>query len=96
METTDRRREYAEVGPFRRLVRRTAATRPMTWPYVRIQRRIDRLVYGLTGGRTTASSLLSGLPVVMLTTTGARSRRRHTSSVVGFPDGNRLIVIASN
>jgi deazaflavin-dependent oxidoreductase (nitroreductase family) len=89
-------RDYANTGPLRRLVRRTAATRPMTWVYTRIQRPADELLYRLTRGRATASSLLSGLPVVMLTTTGARSGRPRTVPVLGIPDGDQLIVIASN
>ncbi len=68
----------------------------MTWLYVRVQQRTDRLVYELTRGRTTVSSWLSGLPVVMLTTTGAKTGRRRTVPVLGFPDGDRLVVIASN
>jgi deazaflavin-dependent oxidoreductase (nitroreductase family) len=68
----------------------------MTWLAVRIQQPLDRLAYRLTGGRVTMSSWLSGLPVVMLTTTGARTGQRHTLPVLGFPDGDRLIVIASN
>lgn len=89
-------RKYAEVGLFQRLVRRTAASRPMTWLCVRTQQRLDQLVYELTRGRTTISSLLSGLPVVMLTTTGAKTGRPRTLPVLGLPDGDRLIVIASN
>jgi deazaflavin-dependent oxidoreductase (nitroreductase family) len=98
---TDRRErvatcEYADEGVLRRLVRGTAATRPMTWLYIRIQQRMDRLVYRVTRGRTTASSLLSGLPVVMLTTTGGRTGQPRTVPVLAFPDADRLIVVASN
>lgn len=81
---------------MRYIVRRTAATRPMTWLYTRIQRPVDELLFRLTRGRATASSLLSGLPVVMLTSTGARSGQPRTVPVLGIPDGDELIVIASN
>lgn len=89
-------RDYANAGLWRRMVRRTAATRPMTWVYTRIQRPLDEVLHRATRGRTTVSSLLSGLPVVMLTTTGARSGLPRTVPVVAIPDGDRLIVIASN
>lgn len=89
-------REYKDVGVFQRLARHTAATRPMTWLYVRIQRRLDQFVYRLTDGRTTPTSWLSGLPVIMLTTTGAKSGRPRTVPVLGFRDGDRVTVIASN
>lgn len=53
-------------------------------------------MYRLTRGRYTFASLLSGLPVVMLTTTGARSGRRRTVPVLGLPTADGLVVIASN
>jgi deazaflavin-dependent oxidoreductase (nitroreductase family) len=87
---------YANAGPVQRVTRRSASVPALMWLYIRIQRPIDRLVWRLTGGRTTASSWLSGLPVVMLTTTGAKSGRRHTLPVLAIPDGETLIVIASN
>ena len=87
---------YDEAGVLRRLIRKTTPTRPFTWLYVRIQGRTDRLVHRLTGGRGTPSGLLSGLPVVMLTTTGARTGHARTHPVLGFSDGPTLLVIASN
>jgi len=88
--------DYKEAGAVRRLVRRTAATRPMAWLYARIQPRMDRLVYRLTRGRSTLSSWLAGLPVVMLTTTGARTGRRRMVPLLGIRDGGRFVLIASN
>jgi deazaflavin-dependent oxidoreductase (nitroreductase family) len=87
---------YKEASPLQRIVRRTAGTRPMAWLYIRIQQRIDRYVYGFTGGRTTASSWLSGLPVIMLTTIGAKTGQRRTVPLLGLLDGEQLVVIASN
>lgn len=68
----------------------------MAWLYARIQPPVDRWVFRLTRGRATASSWASGLPVVMLTTAGARTGRRRSQPVLGLPDGDRLVVIASN
>ncbi len=87
---------YREASLLQRIVRRTAGTRPLAWLYIRIQQRIDQYVYGLTGGRTTASSWLSGLPVIMLTTIGAKSGQRRTIPLLGLLDGTQLVVIASN
>jgi deazaflavin-dependent oxidoreductase (nitroreductase family) len=82
-------------GP-RRLVQRMAATRPLAWLSARVLHRLDRTVYRWTRGRTTFSDQVSGLPIVMLTTTGARTGRPRTLPVVGLPDGDGLVVIASN
>jgi hypothetical protein len=54
------------------------------------------LVYRLTGGATTASAWLSGLKITMLTTTGAKTGSGRTALVLGLPDGENMIVIASN
>ena len=88
--------EYERAGTLRRVVRRTAGIRLMAAIYIRIQVPVDRFVYRLTRGRTTLSSALSGLPVVMLTTTGARTGAARTQPVLGIPDGEALVVIASN
>ena len=87
---------YRQAGPFRRLVRRTAATRPMARIYGVIQEPLDRLVYRLTRGGTTASSWLAGVQITMLTTTGAKSGRARTLPVLCLPDGEDMILIASN
>jgi deazaflavin-dependent oxidoreductase (nitroreductase family) len=87
---------YPRARSFHRLVRRTAATRPLAKLYGVIQQPLDRLVYRLTSGSATASSWLAGVEITMLTTTGARTGRRHTLPVLGLPDGEDTIVIASN
>ena len=87
---------YRRSRTFHRLVRRTAATRLMAKVYGVIQQPLDRLVYRLSRERTTASSWLAGVKITMLTTTGARSGRPRTLPVLGLPDGEDLILIASN
>jgi deazaflavin-dependent oxidoreductase (nitroreductase family) len=61
-----------------------------------IQQPLDRLVWRLSGGATTASSWLAGVEITMLTTTGARTGRPRTLPVLGLPDGDETILIASN
>jgi deazaflavin-dependent oxidoreductase (nitroreductase family) len=75
---------------------RMAATRPMSWFYARTIHHVDRIVFRLTGGRHTFVALASGLPVVMLTTTGARSGAPRSVPVLGIPVGERVAVIGSN
>jgi len=87
---------YADAGRLRRLVRRIAASRPGSWVLARLLHRADRLVYRVTRGRTTLAALVSGLPVVMLTTTGARSGRETTVPILGFEEGDAVLVVASN
>jgi deazaflavin-dependent oxidoreductase (nitroreductase family) len=87
---------YREANLPRRVVRRLAATRAMDWVLARYLHRIDNFVFRATRGQTTFCSIVSGLPVVMLTTTGARTGRVRTLPVVALRDGERMVVIASN
>jgi deazaflavin-dependent oxidoreductase (nitroreductase family) len=89
-------RSYTRSRPFHRLVRRVAATRPAARIFRVIQPPIDRLVYRLTRGRTTASSWLGGVQITMLITTGAKSGRMRSLPVLGVPDDEDMIVVASN
>ena len=87
---------YREANPIQRFMRWSAATAPMSWLYVRVLHHIDRPIHRLTRGRHSFVSLVSGLPVVMLTTTGAKTRQQRVSPVIGLPDGDNLVVMASN
>jgi deazaflavin-dependent oxidoreductase (nitroreductase family) len=51
-------------------------------------------VYRVTRGRVLGS--VAGMPVLLLTTTGRRSGKAHTTPLTFFRDGTDLVVIASN
>lgn len=87
---------YAQANPGHRAIRRFAATSVGDWLFANVLRRLDGPVYHLTSGRRTAASLLSGLPVVHLTTTGARTGRPRSVPVLGVPTPAGLAVFASN
>jgi deazaflavin-dependent oxidoreductase (nitroreductase family) len=87
---------YSNANFLQRLLRRFGGSGPGSWLFARLMHHIDRPVYRLTGGRHTAGSLLSGLPIVMLTTTGARSGNRRTVPVLGLPAAGEIAVVASN
>lgn len=87
---------YAEANVVRRVVRQASTSRPLAWLSARVLHRIDRVVNRATRGRTTFSGWISGLPVVLLTTTGAKTGLRRTTPVLGVVDGDRLVVIAAN
>jgi deazaflavin-dependent oxidoreductase (nitroreductase family) len=88
--------EYAETNWFRRTMRLSAALRPMSWFYARTLHHLDRFVYRLSLGRSTFSSLIAGVPVVMLTTTGAKTGHARRLPVLGIPHDDSVVVIASN
>lgn len=85
-----------KANVVQRMVQRLAATRVMGWVLARVMHRLDKMVVRLSRGRTSATALLVGLPLVMLTTTGAKSGQPRTIPITPAPDGDRLILIASN
>jgi deazaflavin-dependent oxidoreductase (nitroreductase family) len=93
---TDDAFAFARANGFQRGMRRLAASGPGSWLFARVLHHVDRPVFRLTRGRATLGSLVSGLPVVMLTTTGARTGKPRTVPVLGLPTADGLAVIASN
>jgi deazaflavin-dependent oxidoreductase (nitroreductase family) len=81
---------------WQQAVMHVAATRAGAWGFARLAHHLDRQVLRLTGGGNSLTSLLAGLPVVWLTTTGARSGRPHSVPLVGIAAGERIVLIASN
>lgn len=57
---------------------------------------LDRLVAKATGGRRSFAEVATGIPAVMLTTTGAKSGESRTVAVYGIPHPDGLALIASN
>jgi deazaflavin-dependent oxidoreductase (nitroreductase family) len=66
--------------PYKLLLRMIAGTHEFWY----------RLSGGLIGGR------IAGLPILLLTTTGRKSGRNRTMPLVYLPDGDNMVVIASN
>jgi deazaflavin-dependent oxidoreductase (nitroreductase family) len=89
-------RSFAEANAAHRGLRRFAASGPGSWLFSRVLDPLDRLTFRVTKGRHLASSLLSALPVAMVTTTGARSGRRRTVPLLAMPTDDGLAVIGSN
>jgi deazaflavin-dependent oxidoreductase (nitroreductase family) len=84
--------EGRQPAAVQRGIRWLAGTRAGAWVFARVLHRIDRAVFRLSGGRWTATSAASGLPVVLLTTTGARTGLPRTVPVLGFPlDGGTAV-----
>ncbi len=61
-----------------------------------IAHRVDRPFLELSRGRISLTTLLTGLPVLLLTTTGARSGRPRRLPLLAVPDAEGFILVASN
>lgn len=82
--------------PRARLIRAAVASRAGSWVSRRTLHHVDRWVFRLTGQRTTAVALISGLPVLMVTTTGARTGKERTVPILGVPFRGAMALIGSN
>ena len=87
---------FDQANRFQKVLRRFASSGPGSWVFARLAPRIDRPVHRLTRGRYTFASVVSGIPVVMLTTTGAKSGQSRTVPVLGIPTEGEVAIIASN
>lgn len=77
------------------LVQRAASTPRGAWLLSKILHPIDRLAFALTRDRWSVTTLLGGVPVVVLTTINQRGRTRSVP-LMGVPLGDALAVIGTN
>jgi deazaflavin-dependent oxidoreductase (nitroreductase family) len=89
-------REWEQANGLQRALRRFAASGPGSWLFSRMLDRLDRLTFRLTRGKHMFSSVLSALPVAMVTTTGARSGERRTVPLLAMPTADGMAIIGSN
>ncbi|HEX4246939.1 MAG TPA: nitroreductase family deazaflavin-dependent oxidoreductase [Pseudonocardia sp.] len=80
------------MSGMRDLAQRAAGSRVGAFLYVRVLPHLDRPLLRATGGRY---STTVGYPVLLLTTTGARSGEARQTPLVYGTDGDRITLIAS-
>jgi deazaflavin-dependent oxidoreductase (nitroreductase family) len=78
-----------------RLFQKFLAWRPISWFMARALHHADALMLRLSGGKLTIAQI-SGLPIIELTTTGAKTGVQRTLPLTGLPDGDKYALIASN
>lgn len=87
---------FESAGAGRRWVRLTVTRRPVAWLSARLLPGLDRLASRMRRGRRILSAAVTGLPVIELVTTGARTSRSRAVRVLGLPVERGLLVIAAN
>ena len=87
---------YGEANPFFRAMRRMAGWRGVSWLYARILPTADLLVSRLSGRKLTLVRITTGLPVLLLTTIGAKTGALRANPVLYLRSGEDFVVIASN
>jgi deazaflavin-dependent oxidoreductase (nitroreductase family) len=77
-------------------VKTIASSRPGSWFFSQTLHHLDRTVVRLTRNRTSLTTLLTGLPVLTVTTEGAKTRKPRAVPLIGLPTDQGVIIIASN
>ena len=78
------------------LIKRLAATPFGIWLLAGRLHRLDGVILRRTDNRTTLTSILTGLPTILLTAIGAKSGQARTTPLVAVPHQDSLILVASN
>jgi F420H(2)-dependent quinone reductase len=81
---------------WQRVIQRLAATRLAGWFLSRWLPTLDQFILRRTNGQLTAATYLTGIPTITLTTYGAISGQPRRCPLFSIPDGERVILIASN
>ena len=89
-------KDFADANAFNRFIRYFAGTALGAALFRPTAHHLDKLVARLSGGKLSFVGLAAGLPVVILTTIGAKSREPRTVAVLGIPYLDGLAVTASN
>lgn len=81
---------------IQRAIQTLASTPPVAWLFQRTLYPLDKWLFRVSGGRVTVPGIMAGLPVIMLTTTGARSGQPRTMPLLGIPSDDALVVLGTN
>ncbi len=81
---------------LQRLVQRAAATTPGAWLLARVLHRLDRVALAVSRDGWSITTALSGLPIIVLTTTAARSGRAREVPLMAVPLDGGLAVLGTN
>ena len=84
-----------KIPTWQRILQQFFALRPVSWLMARILHHADTWMLRLSRGKMTFAQF-SGLPIIELTATGAKSGKQRTLPLTGLPDGEKYILIASN
>jgi deazaflavin-dependent oxidoreductase (nitroreductase family) len=90
------RYEVRPTNGAQRVFQRGASTRAGAWLFSKTAHHLDRFLLRRTRGRTAVATLLAGLPIITVTTTGAKTGLARTLPLLGIPIEGDLALIGTN
>ena len=88
--------EIRPANAAQRVFQRGASTRAGAWLFSKTAHHLDRFLLRRTHGRTALATLVAGLPVITVTTTGAKSGLPRALPLLGIPIDGDLALIGTN
>jgi deazaflavin-dependent oxidoreductase (nitroreductase family) len=89
--------KYSPIRWWQRIIQRMAMTDFLSSGFLsRYLHHIDAPFLKWSKGQHSLTTWLSGLPVVVLTTKGARTGKSRTIPLAGFPDGDNIVLVPSS
>ena len=88
--------EIRPPNAAQRVFQRGASTRAGAWLFSKTAHHLDRFLLRRTQGRTALATLVAGLPVITVTTTGAKSGLPRALPLLGIPIDGDLALIGTN
>lgn len=73
-----------------------SASRPGSWLFARSLHHIDKAVLAVSRGRLTSAGPLAGIPVLTVTSTGARTGALRTMPLLGVPYGDDIAILGTH
>lgn len=87
---------YQTPNGFQRSMQKVASSKPGSAFFSRVLPKLDSAVLKASKGKATMVSFFAGVPVLWLTTTGAKSGEERTAPLLGIPYGDDVALIGSN
>ena len=84
-----------KITGFHKFVQRLAMIRFNSWWLSKLLYRVDPVIMKRSKGKRSLTTMLTGLPVVIMRSIGAKSGLERITPLVGIYDGGKLILIAS-
>ena len=81
---------------WQKLIQKFASSKVGAWVFSRVLHYFDNVILKLTNNQKSLTSILSGVPVVVLTTIGAKSGKPRSVPLLALIKGERVVLIASN
>ena len=88
---------YEVPGPnaAQRAMWHVSSSRPGAWLFAKSGPHLDRFLLRLSKGQVTLATLVAGIPVITIVTTGARTGRTRSTPLLGVPFAGDLAVIGT-